>query len=102
MRRYLQKVLTAIINALRDRTYLTRQELRSVIAKTGIETDVQRLGHLIVRAELDGIICSGPKRGKQFTYALLEERVGRSTALKREEGLARLALRYFTSHGPAH
>ena len=95
------KSTTAIINALRDRTYLTRQELRSVIAKTGIETDVQRLGHLIARAELDGLICSGPKRGKQFTYALLEERVGRSTALKREEGLARLALRYFTSHGPA-
>ena len=26
-------------------------------------------------AELEGLICSGARRGKQFTYALLEERV---------------------------
>jgi hypothetical protein len=91
----------AIANALHDRTHLTRQELKSVVTETGIETDVQRFSHLIARAELDGLICSGPKRGKQFTYALLEERVGRSPALSREQELARLALRYFTSHGPA-
>ena len=57
----------AIVNALHDRTYLTRQELKSVVAETGIVTDVQRFGHLIARAELDGLICSGPRRGKQFT-----------------------------------
>ena len=91
----------AVVNALHDHKYLTRQELKSVVAATGIEADVQRFGHLIARAELDGLICSGPRRGKQFTYALLEERVGRSTAPGREKELARLALRYFTSHGPA-
>jgi len=40
-------------------------------------------------------------RGRQFTYALLDERVPRSLALKRDEALAELARRYFTSHGPA-
>ena len=53
------------------------------------------------RAELDGLICSGPKRGKQFTYALLDERVAESERLDREQALEKLALRYFTSHGPA-
>ena len=51
--------------------------------------------------ELDGIICSGPRRGKQFTYALLDERVPPAPALSRDEALAALTVRYFTSHGPA-
>jgi hypothetical protein len=91
----------AIARALEGRNYLTRQELKAVLADIGIETDVQRLSHLITRAELDGLICSGPKRGKQYTYALLDERVPESAGLGREEALETLALRYFTSHGPA-
>ena len=92
---------SAIVKALEGRTYLTRQELNAILADTGIGTDVQRLAHIITRAELDGLICSGPRRGKQFTYALLDERVGRSIRRSREQSLAELALRYFTSHGPA-
>ncbi len=52
-------------------------------------------------AELDGIICSGPRRGKQFTYALLDERVPNARPMDREEALAELSGRYFTSRGPA-
>ncbi|WP_410507446.1 winged helix DNA-binding domain-containing protein [Methanosarcina hadiensis] len=91
----------AITRALQDHTYLTRQELKTVLANTGIETDVQRLAHIIMWAELEGLICSGPKRGKQFTYALLEERVEKAKKLSREQALSRLALNYFRSHGPA-
>ncbi len=90
-----------IARALEGHTYLTRQELKVILADNGIETDVQRLGHIITRAELDGLICSGPRRGKQFTYALLDERVGGSKRLDRQQSIAELALRYFTSHGPA-
>ncbi|HXX78880.1 MAG TPA: crosslink repair DNA glycosylase YcaQ family protein, partial [Ktedonobacteraceae bacterium] len=50
---------------------------------------------------LDGIICSGARRGKQFTYSLLDERSPQVRALDRDEALAELARRYFTSHGPA-
>jgi len=87
--------------ALHDAIYLTRRELKAVLADAGIETDVQRLGHILARAELDGLICSGPRRGKQFTYALMEERVPDARTLRRDEALARLALTYFSSHGPA-
>jgi len=90
-----------ITRALEGRTYLTRQELKILLADNGIETDVQCLGHIITRAELDGLICSGPRRGKQFTYALLDERVKAASRRSREQSLAELALRYFTSHGPA-
>jgi hypothetical protein len=59
------------------------------------------LGYIMMRAELEGLICSGARRGKQFTYALLEERVPPAKTLERDEALAELTRRYFTSHGPA-
>lgn len=91
----------AIIKALEGHSSLTRQELKAVLKDTSIETNVQRLAHIIMWSELDGLICSGPRRGKQFTYALLEERVGKAKKLSREQALAKLALKYFTGHGPA-
>jgi hypothetical protein len=92
----------AIGSALRGGRHLTRQELRSALQKAGIAADgVQRLAHLTMHAELDGVICSGALRGKQFTYALLEERVPGRHVLPREEALAELTRRYFTGHGPA-
>jgi hypothetical protein len=60
-----------------------------------------RLGYLVHRAELDAIVCSGPRRGKQFTYALLDERVSPAKMLERDEATAELVRRFFTSHGPA-
>jgi len=54
-----------------------------------------------MRAELDGLICSGPQRGRQTTHALLEERVPPAPALHPEEALRELARRYFTTRGPA-
>ncbi len=63
--------------------------------------DLLRLTYMVGRAELDGLICSGAKRGKQFTYALLDERAPQAKTLARDEALAELAKRYFTSHGPA-
>jgi hypothetical protein len=55
----------------------------------------------MMRAELDALVTSGPRRGKQFTYALLDERAPAARTLAREEALATLAGRYFASHGPA-
>jgi hypothetical protein len=55
----------------------------------------------MMHAELDGILCSGAIRGKQHTYALLDQRVPAARMLERDEALAELARRYFTSHGPA-
>lgn len=96
-----KKSSDAICKALENQTYLTRQELKKILEQIGIKTDVQRLAHLMMWAELDGLICSGPKKGKQLTYALLEERVPQFKELSHQEALAKLALMYFTSHGPA-
>ena len=53
------------------------------------------------RAEVEGIVCSGECRGRQHTYALLDERVPPTPELTKEEALARLATAYFRSHAPA-
>jgi winged helix DNA-binding protein len=92
---------TILAKALEGGKQSTRAELGSVLQKNGIQTDGLRLGHIIMHAELDGIICSGARRGKQFTYALLEERAPQARTLERGEALAELTLRYFRSHGPA-
>jgi hypothetical protein len=54
-----------------------------------------------MHAELDALITSGPRRGKQFTYALLDERAPGARRLDRDHALAELTRRYFVSHGPA-
>jgi hypothetical protein len=92
----------AIASALRGGAQLTRQELKVVLDRAGIRTDgVQRLANIVMQAELDAIVCSGARRGRQFTYALFDERVPPVPARSRDEALAELTRRYFTSHGPA-
>jgi len=90
-----------IQKALAGRNYLTRAELMSMLQKKGIGINTLRSIHLMYRAELDGIVCNGRKREKQFTYALLDERVPFGKILKKEEALAELAKKYFNSHGYA-
>lgn len=95
-----------ISSALANHNYLTRQELKQELEQAGIkiktENKVQYLAHLLLWPELNGVICSGPRLGKQFTYALLSERTSKPlTRFDKDEALAELATRYFKSHGPA-
>ena len=79
----------------------TRKEAAATLTAAGIAVDGQRLAYILMNAELNGIICSGAPRGSQHTYALLRERAPQARELTRDEALAELTLRYFTSHGPA-
>jgi hypothetical protein len=92
---------TAIERALRDGAHLTRPELKAALARARIQAEGPRLAFLIMRAELDAVICSGRRRGNQLTYALIDGRVPRATPIAREAALAELTRRYFASHGPA-
>jgi Winged helix DNA-binding domain len=92
----------AISAALQGGCQLTRLELGDVLRRGGVSfPDTIGLGRLIMRAELDGVVCSGALRGKQHTYALLDERVPLADDMDRDAMLAALARRYFASHGPA-
>jgi hypothetical protein len=87
--------------ALADGRHRTRRELAAVLQSGGIAVHPQRLGHIMMRAELDLVVCSGAPTGKQQTYALVEQRAPRARSLARDQALGELARRYFTSHGPA-
>jgi hypothetical protein len=97
----LRRCQAALVRALEAEGPLTRAELARAVAAARVAVDGQGLGHALMHAELDAAICSGPRRGKQLTYALLDARVPAARPLARERALAELARRYFASHGPA-
>jgi hypothetical protein len=97
---HFRRAQKALARALAGRC-LTRSELRAVVQRAGVPTEGVRFSFLLIQAELDGLICSGPHQGAQFTWALLDDRVAGGTAWTREEALAELTRRYFTSRGPA-
>ena len=98
----LRRGATALSRALSGGRHLTRAEVAASLEGAGVATDGQRLAHLLGWAELDGLICSGVRRGNQSTYALLDDRAPVvARRCPRHELVARLAERYFQSRGPA-
>jgi hypothetical protein len=93
---------TILANTLQGGHHLTRQELTSTLQHAGIAADdPMRVGAIFMNAELDGVVCSGARHGKQSTYALLDERAPHARMLARDAALAELVRRYFMGHGPA-
>lgn len=91
-----------LARALEGGHSLTLVELGAALRGAGIEIDDSvAFGNILQAAELDGLICSGPRRGRQHTYMLLDERVAPTPSRSPEEALAELTWRYFSSHGPA-
>lgn len=97
----LAKCTTLLLAALQGGNQLTRKELESIFEKTGIVTKGFRVAYILMNAELNGVVCSGALKGRQHTYALVEERAPQAISLTGDEALAELTLRYFTGHGPA-
>jgi hypothetical protein len=90
-----------LAGALQGGAHRTRKQLAATLERGGVALGSFRLGYLLMHAELRGIVCSGAPSGRQQTYALLEERAPRAEPRTRDQALAELTLRYFTSHGPA-
>lgn len=97
MTRSLEVIATALVGD----NHLTRTELGACLAAAGIPTLGQAVMLLAANAELEAVICSGPMRGNEPTYALLEERAPAAPLMDRADALAHLVRRYVTSHGPA-
>jgi len=90
-----------LTQALQGGRIATRNEMMEALEVAGISTAGQRGYHILGRAALEGLICFGPQQGKQQTFVLLDEWVPHTRRMERNESLAELAYRYFTSHGPA-
>jgi hypothetical protein len=96
-----KKCNDVFVKVLAGGKHLSRTTLQSVLAKAKIKADGIRLAYIMMQAELDGVICSGRRLGKQFTYALLEERVPPVRKMDKENALSELINRFFASRGPA-
>lgn len=95
------RACTVVLDSLADRADQTRGELGETLHRYGFEPTGFLPMILMAHLELRALVCSGRRAGEEHTYALMSERVPHPRLLDREEGLAELALRYFTSHGPA-
>ncbi len=97
-----RKTRAILSQSLRGSNHRTRGELAQDLTKGGVRAEgTQLLAHLIMHAELDGLVCSGVRRGKQFTYALVDECVPATRYLMRDVALQKLATTYFKTRGPA-
>jgi hypothetical protein len=96
-----------LTHVLRNGNRMTREALYQALEEVKISTEGQRGIHILGRLAQEGLICFGPRDGKQQVFVLLEEWVPAASALpgagilRRDQALAELARRYFTSHGPA-
>ncbi len=90
-----------VVSAIADRGPLIRDEVRRLLAKHDLPYQGQAVYHIVVRAAYEGLICYGPKRGKQNTFALFSNLVGRLDPQPEEAGQERLALRYLEAYAPA-
>ena len=79
----------------------TRPELATLLEAKGISTEGQRIAYMVLHAELTAVVCSGPPRSRQHTYAAFDDRVPPDTGPEGEAALAELARRYFSARGPA-
>ena len=97
----LSKTRKILQKSLSGNNHLTRKELMLILSENGIATNESRAAHIMFDAELSGLVCNGINKGKQFTYALVDEKIKKHTQISGDEALATLAFRYFKSRGPA-
>lgn len=99
------RALEEVTSALSGRNFLTRPRLADRLRVRGFVSAEQPLfgqqvGHLLLIAELRGLICSGPLAAREHTYALVDEVVAPFPARERAEALAELVHRFVAGHGP--
>ncbi len=90
-----------IPRALEGGKRLERGALYESLEARRIRTGASRGLHILGWLAMEGTLCLAGRSGKQHTFALLDEWIPRALLPEREAALAELAVRYFTSHGPA-
>jgi hypothetical protein len=87
--------------ALRGGVGLSRSAFFAELETAGVATDHQRGSHIIWYLAHTGLICFGPTEDSGQALVLTDEWIPHPRRLSPDEALTELAVRYFTSHGPA-
>ena len=102
---FVQNYFEEVTHALRELFVggksLSKKAIANRLTALGLLSDDKLLNPLLLRAEIEGLLCSGEMQGKEATWALLSERVPTTTVIPLNEALKRLAQKYFRSHSPA-
>ena len=97
----LERAFAVLTDALTGGAALTRRQLHPLLPTTAFPAQGQVVAHLLLVAELRGLICSGPLAGEEHTYTLLDDVVPVGRERSREELVRELTGRFFAGHGPA-
>ncbi|MEA4906778.1 MAG: winged helix DNA-binding domain-containing protein [Anaerolineaceae bacterium] len=98
----LNRASQILYTALQGVESLPRPALLEHLERHGISTAGQRGVFMLQRASLEGLICQDVTRRGVSTFLALDKVPSASqAAFPPEEAAARLARRYFTTHGPA-
>lgn len=97
----LKKSRKTLAAALKGQQQLTREELFTALGRAKISTEGQRGYHLLWDAAVHQLLCYAAPRGKEQTFALLDDWLPSTKPKDRPEALAELARRYFSSRGPS-
>ena len=98
---YFEELTQAMQELLAGGKSLPKKAIAEELASLGFLLDDRLLTSLLVRSEIEGILCSGVMQGREATWALLSERVPTICPLTPDKALKQLALKYFRSHSPA-
>lgn len=80
---------------------LTRPRIAEHAGRAGLPTGGLPLGYVLMYAELEEVICSGPRDGRQQTYVLLDHRAPPQPDQHHADLVAEVVERYYVGHGPA-
>ena len=82
---------------------MARRQIRERMVSAGVVSEPvgQSLIHLLYHAAALGVICSGPRMGRDDSFVLLDDWVPRTNGPSGDAALAELARRYFAAYGPA-
>lgn len=102
------RLTDAVMEELAAAPDRTRDELATAVRDRAPDLAPRVTGRLVgllmAQLELQRLVVSGAPREGEHTYARYVDRVGTRVdqdMFDRDEALARVALRYFTGHGPA-
>ena len=97
--------LEVVATRLEGRQFANRAVLGATLADAGLLAPEdplfgQQVGHVLLLAELRGLICSAPLDVTEHRYALVEEVVPAAPERSREEAISELVSRFVAGHGP--
>lgn len=99
------RALEVVAARLRGRSFCNRKQLGSALAEVGqVRSDDplfgQQVGHLMMIAELRGLICSAPTTAVEHHYALVDEVIAPTPPRERDQAVRELVGRFVAGHGP--